>query len=93
MRFAGQDSDRGAAETVVPNRPADPLKMGHVALEQGDLDAVVADRLEPLEQREVRLVDVRRPQQQVEPGLHVCPPDGRVRRRLPGATAALRMTF
>jgi hypothetical protein len=44
--------------------------VGRVALEERDLDAVVAGRLEPIEERGVFFDDVGRPEQQVESELH-----------------------
>ncbi len=74
VRRIGQDRDRGAAEPVVADGAANLLEMGDTALEQRDLDAVVAGGLELLEQRKMRRVDVRRPQQEIEPRLHAPDP-------------------
>jgi hypothetical protein len=81
VRLIGQDGDGGAAEIVATDRAADLLEVADRALEQRDLDAVVAGGPQFLEQREVRVGDVRRPQEEIEPGLHAP-------RSLPAACAA-----
>ena len=64
------DGDGGAFEAVVVEGLADGLVVGRVALEDRQLDAVVAGRLELGEERELLGGDVGGPEQQVEAVFH-----------------------
>ena len=70
IRLGTDDGDGRAAEAVVVERLADGLVVGRIALEDRQLDAVVAGGLELGEQRELLGRDVGGPEQEVEAVFH-----------------------
>ena len=74
VRLVGQHGDRGAGEAMVRERAREPPEMRDLALEQRDLDAVVAARLELGQERQMLLADMGRPEQEIEAGPHASLP-------------------
>ena len=70
MRLVGEHGDPGAAQALVPEHPADAGEVLGVALEDRQLDAVVARPLQLGEQGEVLVGDVGGPEQEVEAEQH-----------------------
>jgi hypothetical protein len=65
-----QHRHRTGGEAGVLEGSTETAVMAHLALEQWDLDPIIAGCLEAIEQRHMLVDDVGRPQQEVETELH-----------------------
>jgi hypothetical protein len=92
VRGVWDHSDGRRAQAVVPKRPADLPEMFRLALEDWQLNPIVAGALEIGENGEMLLGDIRRPEQHVETQQHSGTSPEDIREDVPGGLVFLPAT-